>query len=71
MDGQIDRGMYHVVGMVMWDEVLQEHSGRILHPAILAQREISSLKWIEICRLKWRKKAESQRDNHTGEKYLA
>lgn len=41
--------------------MLQEHSGRILHPAFVVRREIPSLKkWVEIGKLKGRNRAKGQ-----------
>lgn len=57
---------------MMWNEVLQEHSGRILHPAFPVQRGIPFLKMDRNTQIKAEKESKgSAGDNHTGEKYLA
>ena len=48
----------------MWNEVLQEHSGRILHPAFLVQRGISFLKMDRNTQIK-AKRAKGQRETIT------
>lgn len=46
--------------------MLQEHSGRILHPAFVVRREIPSLKkWVEIGKLKGRNRAKGQYEKIT------